>query len=128
VKSVALMVDEPAQLDRDSLRSTSNTSTPLVQLAYQPVGGQAPWGSWVFSYSQADSSATSSRSSAAGLVISTRQPEFPADCTAEVIFDTNPRWCACMPAAARLFLDARVIACQRIALGDRQIERLVQRN
>jgi sulfotransferase len=54
--------------------------------------------------------------------------DFHADCTAEVIVDTNRRWPGPMPATARLFLDARVIACQRIAVGDRQIERLVQRN
>src|SRR5271155_3388750 len=36
-----------------------------------------------------------------------------ADCPAEVIFDTNRFWCAWMPAIARLFPDAKVIACVR---------------
>ena len=38
---------------------------------------------------------------------------FYAECTAEVIFDTNRGWCAWMPAIARLFPDAKVIACVR---------------
>src|ERR1700727_3395880 len=38
---------------------------------------------------------------------------FYADCTAEVIFDTNRSWCAWMPAIARLFPDGKGIACGR---------------
>ena len=36
-----------------------------------------------------------------------------ADCTAELIFDTNRTWCARMPALAQLFPEAKVIACVR---------------
>jgi sulfotransferase len=54
---------------------------------------------------------------------------FYADCTAEVIFDTNRRWCARMPAIARLFPDAKVIACVReLPWIVDSIERLIQRN
>jgi sulfotransferase len=54
---------------------------------------------------------------------------FYADCTAEVIFDTNRGWCAWMPAIARLFPDAKVIACVReLPWVVDSIERLVQRN
>ena len=52
-----------------------------------------------------------------------------ADCPAEVIFDTNRGWCAWMPAIARLFPDAKVIACVReLPWVIDSIERLVQRN
>jgi sulfotransferase len=52
-----------------------------------------------------------------------------ADCTAEVIFDTNRTWCAWMAAIARLFPDAKVIACVRdLPWILDSIERLVQRN
>jgi sulfotransferase len=52
-----------------------------------------------------------------------------ADCPAEVIFDTNRSWCAWMPAIARLFPDAKVIACVRdLPWVIDSIERLVQRN
>jgi sulfotransferase len=52
-----------------------------------------------------------------------------ADCTAEVIFDTSRRWCAWMPAIARLFPDAKVIACVReLPWVIDSIERLIQRN
>lgn len=52
-----------------------------------------------------------------------------ADCTAEVIFDTNRTWCAWMPAIARLFPDAKVIACVReLPWVIDSIERLIQRN
>ena len=54
---------------------------------------------------------------------------FYADCTAEVIFDTNRGWCAWMPAIARLFPEAKVIACVReLPWVVDSIERLVQRN
>ena len=54
---------------------------------------------------------------------------FYADCTAEVIFDTNRAWCAWMPAIAKLFPDAKVIACVReLPWVIDSIERLVQRN
>ena len=54
---------------------------------------------------------------------------FYADCSAEVIFDTSRFWCAWMPALARLFPDAKVIACVRdLAWVVDSIERLVQRN
>jgi sulfotransferase len=54
---------------------------------------------------------------------------FYAECTAEVIFDTNRGWCARMPAMARLFPDAKVIACVReLPWVVDSIERLVQRN
>ena len=52
-----------------------------------------------------------------------------ADCTAGVVFDTNRAWCAWMPAIARLFPDAKVIACVRdLPWVVDSIERLVQRN
>jgi sulfotransferase len=52
-----------------------------------------------------------------------------AGCPAEVIFDTNRAWCAWMPAIARLFPDAKVIACVReLPWVIDSIERLVQRN
>jgi sulfotransferase len=52
-----------------------------------------------------------------------------ADCTAEVIFDTNRTWCAWMPAIGRLFPDAKVIACVReLPWVLDSIERLIQRN
>jgi sulfotransferase len=55
--------------------------------------------------------------------------QFYADCTAEVIFDTNRAWCAWMPAIARLFPDAKAIACVRqLPWVIDSIERLVQRN
>ena len=55
--------------------------------------------------------------------------DFYADCTAEVIFDTNRAWCAWTPAIARLFPDAKVIACVRdLPWVIDSIERLIQRN
>lgn len=52
-----------------------------------------------------------------------------ADSTAEVIFDTSRGWCGRMPAIARLFPDAKVIACVReLPWVIDSIERLVQRN
>jgi sulfotransferase len=52
-----------------------------------------------------------------------------ADSTAQVIFDTNRFWCAWMPAIAKLFPDAKVIACVRqMPWVLDSIERLVQRN
>jgi len=52
-----------------------------------------------------------------------------ADSPAQVIFDTNRGWCAWMPAIARLFPDAKVIACVReLPWVIDSIERLVQRN
>ena len=52
-----------------------------------------------------------------------------AHCPAEVVFDTNRFWCAWMPAIARLFPDAKVIACVRdMPWVVDSIERLVQRN
>ena len=42
-----------------------------------------------------------------------------ADSPAEVIFDTSRAWCAWMPAIARLFPDAKVIACPGRVLGGR---------
>jgi sulfotransferase len=54
---------------------------------------------------------------------------FYADSPAEVIFDTSRGWCARMPALARLFPDAKVIACVReLPWVVDSIERLVQRN
>ena len=54
---------------------------------------------------------------------------FYADCPAEVIFDTSRGWCAWMPALARLFPDAKVIACVReVPWVVDSIERLIQRN
>jgi len=38
---------------------------------------------------------------------------FYADSPAEVIFDTSRAWCGWMPAIARLFPEAKVIACVR---------------
>src|ERR1700749_2646694 len=38
---------------------------------------------------------------------------FYAETTAEVIFDTNRGWCGWMAALARLFPDAKLIACVR---------------
>ncbi|MEI7913713.1 MAG: sulfotransferase [Mycobacteriaceae bacterium] len=52
-----------------------------------------------------------------------------ADCPAEVIFDTSRAWCGWMPAIARLFPHAKVIACVRdVSWVVDSIERLVQRN
>jgi sulfotransferase len=52
-----------------------------------------------------------------------------ADSSAEVIFDTSRAWCAWMPAIAKLFPDAKVIACVReLPWVIDSIERLVQRN
>jgi len=52
-----------------------------------------------------------------------------ADCTADVIVDTNRSWCGRMPAIAQLFPDAKVIACVReMPWVIDSIERLVQRN
>jgi sulfotransferase len=52
-----------------------------------------------------------------------------AECTAEVIFDTNRDWCAWMSAIVRLFPDAKVIACVRdVPWVIDSIERLIQRN
>lgn len=54
---------------------------------------------------------------------------FYADSPAEVIFDTSRAWCAWMPAIARLFPDAKVIACVRdVSWVVDSIEKLVQRN
>jgi sulfotransferase len=54
---------------------------------------------------------------------------FYADCTAEVIFDTNRAWCGWMPAIARLFPDAKVIACVReLPWVLDSLERVIQRN
>ncbi len=54
---------------------------------------------------------------------------FYADRTAEVIFDTSRAWCGRMPALARLFPEAKVIACVReLPWVVDSIERLVQRN
>ncbi len=54
---------------------------------------------------------------------------FYAECPAEVIFDTSRAWCQWMPAVARLFPAAKVIACVRdLAWVIDSIERLVQRN
>jgi sulfotransferase len=54
---------------------------------------------------------------------------FYAECTAEVIFDTNRDWCARMPAMARLFPDAKVIACvPELPWVVDSIEQLVQGN
>lgn len=52
-----------------------------------------------------------------------------ADCAAEVIFDTSRAWCGWMPAVARLFPDAKVIASVRdVAWVVDSVEKLVQRN
>lgn len=54
---------------------------------------------------------------------------FYAESTAEVIFDTSRGWCAWMPAIARLFPDAKVIACVReLPWVVDSIERLIQTN
>ena len=54
---------------------------------------------------------------------------FYAESTAEVIFDTNRGWCGWMPAIARLFPDAKVIACVReLPWVVDSIERVIQRN
>lgn len=54
---------------------------------------------------------------------------FYADSSAEVVFDTNRAWCGWMPAIARLFPEAKVIACVReLPWIIDSIERLVQRN
>ncbi len=54
---------------------------------------------------------------------------FYADCTAEVVFDTNRGWCASLPAIARMFPNARVIACVReLPWVLDSIERLAQYN
>jgi sulfotransferase len=54
---------------------------------------------------------------------------FYADSSAEVIFDTNRGWCQWMPAIARLFPDAKVIACVRdLPWVVDSIERLIQSN
>ncbi len=54
---------------------------------------------------------------------------FYADCTAEVIFDTDRAWCAWMPALAQLSPEAKVIACVRdMPWVLDSIERLIQRN
>src|SRR5246500_2413748 len=54
---------------------------------------------------------------------------FYAECSADVIFDTSRAWCGWMPALARLFPDAKVIACVReLQWVVDSIERLVQRN
>lgn len=55
--------------------------------------------------------------------------DFYADSPADVVFDTNRGWCAWMPAIARLFPDAKVIACVReLAWVVDSLERLIQRN
>ncbi|GAB7146727.1 sulfotransferase family protein [Mycobacterium riyadhense] len=52
-----------------------------------------------------------------------------ADCSAEVIFDTSRVWCARMSTIARLFPDAKVVACVRdLPWVVDSIERLIQRN
>jgi sulfotransferase len=54
---------------------------------------------------------------------------FYSDSSADLIFDTNRAWCGKMPAIARLFPDAKVIACVReLPWVVDSIERLVQRN
>lgn len=54
---------------------------------------------------------------------------FYADSCSEVIFDTNRSWCAWMPAIARLFPKAKVIACVRnVSWVVDSLEQLVQRN
>lgn len=54
---------------------------------------------------------------------------FYADCPAEIIFDTSRAWCGWMPAIARLFPEAKVIACVRdVSWVVDSIEKLVQRN
>ena len=54
---------------------------------------------------------------------------FHADSSAEVVFDTSRAWCGWMPAIARLFPEAKVIACVRdVSWVVDSIESLVQRN
>jgi sulfotransferase len=54
---------------------------------------------------------------------------FYAETTAEVVFDTNRGWCGWMAAIARLFPDAKLIACVReLPWVVDSIERLIQRN
>jgi len=54
---------------------------------------------------------------------------FYIDSPAEVIFDTSRAWCGWMPAIARLFPEAKVIACVReMSWVVDSIEKLVQRN
>ncbi len=54
---------------------------------------------------------------------------FYGESDAEVIFDTNRGWCGWMPAIARLFPDAKVVACVReLSWVVDSIERLVQHN
>lgn len=51
------------------------------------------------------------------------------DSDAQVVVDTNRFWCAWMPAIAKLFPEAKVIACVReVPWVIDSIERLVQRN
>ncbi|MEE6175734.1 sulfotransferase family protein [Mycobacterium sp. 050134] len=55
--------------------------------------------------------------------------DFYGDCAADVVFDTNRGWCGWMPAIARLFPNAKVIACVReLPWVVDSIERLIQRN
>lgn len=55
--------------------------------------------------------------------------DYYADSPADVIFDTSRAWCGWMPAVARLFPEAKVLACVRdVAWVVDSIERLVQRN
>ena len=52
-----------------------------------------------------------------------------AECSADVIFDTNRAWCGWTPAIARLFPDSKVIACVRdLPWVLDSIERLIQGN
>jgi sulfotransferase len=54
---------------------------------------------------------------------------FYAECPAAVIFDTSRAWCGWLPAVARLFPEAKVIACVReLQWVVDSIERLIQRN
>jgi sulfotransferase len=54
---------------------------------------------------------------------------FYADCTADVIFDTNRAWCTRLPALRTLFPQSRVIACVReVSWIIDSIERLVRKN
>jgi sulfotransferase len=54
---------------------------------------------------------------------------FYAECTAEVVFDTNRGWCASLPSLARMFPNAKVIACVReLPWVVDSIERVVQQN
>ena len=55
--------------------------------------------------------------------------QFYDDCPAEIVFDTNRAWCARMPTIARLFPQAKVIACVRhLPWIVDSIEQLVQKN